>query len=79
MQNVALTEDIRKLDAEREQLRELAQRKDAALLQMRTALLESEESRNPNQGPVRVGLGGSPTGGMGLEVSVRRLSSSSRL
>ena len=54
MQNVALTEDIRKLDAERErQLRELAQRKDAALLQMRTAsfyswqALEVEDAAHP--------------------------------
>ncbi len=38
------------MDADRErQLRELAQRKDAALLQMRTALLESEESRPSGQ------------------------------
>ena len=44
MKNAALTEDIKRMDVERQrQLKELAQRKDAALLQMRTALLESED------------------------------------
>ena len=42
--NAELAEDLKRLDAERvRQLRELAQRKDTALLQMRAALLESEE------------------------------------
>ena len=46
MRNAALREDLRKMDAERErQLRDLAERKDAALLKMRTALLASEEGR----------------------------------
>ena len=71
MQNVALTEDIRKLDGERErQLRELAQRKDAALLQMRTALLESEESRDPGQVRLAMEVSSTPHPGSGATAAM---------